>query len=357
MNRKVTAGEDPWKGGFEVFKRSNLARFDYKPRGPFESAGRSSLGFSLFGFSSAHSLAKGAINKITEVLYHTHEANDDSVAAYQNAIMWVVTGDERHAKKSAEILNAWSAGLKQITGNDRILAAGSWGALFANAAEILRSTYPGWKAGDISRCQVMLHNIFYPVMKDFGADHDGNWDAYCIRGLMAIGVFCDDSSIFNSAVDFFRKGSGNGRLTHYVINDTGQCEESGRDQAHTQLGLGLLCEACQIAWNQGLDLYSAENNRLLKGFEYTAKYNLGNDVPFIPNANPTGNHRHQNISADQRGKFRAVWEMPWNHYHQLCGLEMPYTELVLQKIRPEGAAFLADNPGYGTLLFSVEGKK
>jgi len=49
---------------------------------------------------------------------------------------------------------------------------------------------------------------------------------------------------------------------------------------HTQLGLAHRGDACEIAWNQGLDLYRYADNRLRRGFEYTARYNLGEDVPF-----------------------------------------------------------------------------
>ena len=99
--------------------------------------------------------------------------------------------------------------------------------------------------------------------------------------------------LFDRAVDYFHNGSGNGSLTHYIINEQGQCQESGRDQQHTQLGLAHLAEACEIAWNQGLDLYATADNRLLKGFEYTAKYNLGHDVPFVPYRDTTGKYYAQ----------------------------------------------------------------
>ena len=41
-----------------------------------------------------------------------------------------------------------------------------------------------------------------------------------------------------------------------------------------------MCEICEMAWGQGDDLYGAQDNRLMKGLEYTARYNLGYDVPF-----------------------------------------------------------------------------
>ena len=93
-----------------------------------------------------------------------------------------------------------------------------------------------------------------------------------------------------------------------LFNEAGQCQESGRDQQHTQLGLGHLAEACEIAWNQGVDLYGEADNRLLKGFEYTARYNLGQDVPFVPHVDTTGKYRHKQISSSGRGKFRPIWE-------------------------------------------------
>ena len=132
--------------------------------------------------------------------------------------------------------------------------------------------------------------------------------------MMAIGIFCNDRDIFQQAVDYYYTGSGNGAIAHYIINETGQCQESGRDQQHTQLGLAHLAEACQIAWNQGLDLYNAADNRLCKGFEYTAKYNLGFEVPFVNHIDTTGKYRHTKISRrDER--FRPIWEIVWNHYH------------------------------------------
>src|ERR1043166_3967869 len=113
----------------------------------------------------------------------------------------------------------------------------------------------------------MLRGVFYPVIENFAPFANGNWDAGCIKTMLAIGIFCEDRAIFDRAVHYYRNGKGNGRLTHYIFNEAGQCQESGRDQNHTQLGLGHLAEACEVAWNQGVDLYAEADNRLLKGFE------------------------------------------------------------------------------------------
>jgi hypothetical protein len=276
----------------------------------------------------------------------------DANAAYQNALMWCVTGDEAHARKAVEILNAWSGKLRAMDGHDVQLSAGLYGFKFVNAAELIRYSYPAWRGEDVARFERMLRGVIYPPIKDFADFANGNWGAACIQTVMAIGVFCDDRTMFDRAVDYYRNGKGNGRLTHYVINDAGQCQESGRDQAHTQLGLGLLAAACEVAWNQGLDLYGEADNRLLKGFEYTAKYNLGEDVPFVPHVDTTGRYRHTVISTDGRGKLRPIFEMVLNHYENRRGIPAPFTRRAAEKLRPEGVANAGDHPGFGTLLFT-----
>jgi hypothetical protein len=241
-----------------------------------------------------------------------------------------------------------------MDGHDVQLSAGLYGFKFVNAAELIRHTYPAWKADDVGRFERMLRDAVYPPIKEFATFANGNWDAACIETIMAIGVFCDDRAMFDRAVDYYRHGQGNGRLTHYVINDAGQCQESGRDQQHTQLGLGLLADACEIAWNQGVDLYGEADNRLLKGFEYTARYNLGEDVPFVPYVDVTGRYRHRAISTDGRGGLRPIYEMVLNHYEKRRAIPAPFTRRAAEKLRPEGVAHAGDHPGFGTLLFTVD---
>lgn len=268
--------------------------------------------------------------------------------------MWCLTGGEAHAKKAVEILNAWSATLRKMDGRDVQLSAGLNGFKFVNAAELMRHTYPAWTPADVARCERMFRDVVVPPIRNFALHANGNWDAACIKTLLATGVFCEDRALFDQAIRYYRSGAGNGRLTNYVFNEAGQCQESGRDQQHTQLGLGLLAEACEIAWHQGIDLYSEADSRLLKGFEYTARYNLGDDaVPFAPHTDTTGKYRHKKISADGRGRLRPIYEMVWNHYQNRRGIPAPFTRQAAEKIRPEGAAQGSDHPGFGTLLFSL----
>ena len=256
MKEAVANKQEPVYSGYNLFIQNPASQFTYKMQGPLSMVGRNpTVGQSTY--------------------------DNDANAAHQNAIMWAITGDKRYADKAIEIVNAWSSRLKSITGKDAVLMAGLGPFKMINAAEILRYTNSGWKEADIKQTEKHFKEVIYPVLKDFAPFANGNWDAAAIKTMMAIAVFCNDRSMFERALRYYVNGQGNGSLRHYIINKDGQVQESGRDQAHTQLGIGMLAECCAIAWNQGLDLYAYDNNRLLKGFEYVAKFNLGSDVPFM----------------------------------------------------------------------------
>ena len=185
-----------------------------------------------------------------------------------------------------------------------------------NAAELLRYSNAGWAEPDIRRCERMFTNAIYPEIKDFALFANGNWDAAAEQTMLAIAVFCSDRAMFERALRYYCNGGGDGRLTHYVINEAGQAQESGRDQQHTQLGLALLGDCCQIAWNQGLDLYGYADNRLLKGFEYTAKYLLGEEVPFTPMLDETGQKYPWDKHRAFFGFSPSSMEQIHNHYRR-----------------------------------------
>ncbi len=327
IRTKVQAGQEPWKSAWAQMQKSRYASLSYQPR-PEANVVRD-LGGRWRG---------------------AKELGDDALSAYAHAIQWAITQDAAHARKCAEILNAWSPVLKSITGHDAKLLAGIAGYKFCNAAEILRSTYPDWKPAEQEQFKRMLLDVYYPVIEDFFPEANGNWDASMIVTMMCIGVFCDDATIFDRAVDYYLNGEGNGAIRHYV-NEFGECQESGRDQQHTQLGLGYLADACEVAWKQGRDLYGAYDNRLAKGFEYTAQYNLGFDVRYEFYTSIDGRYRNPEISTKGRGRFRPIYEKVYHHYHDRVGLEMKYTKMVVDKIRPEGEHW--DHVSWGTLMYAA----
>ncbi len=117
-----------------------------------------------------------------------------------------------------------------------------------------------------------------------------------------------------------------------MLNVSGQ---QAWELGHTQMGLEFLANTCEAAWHQGIDLYSEENNKFLLGFEYTAKYNLGYDVPYEPFRSYQGRYHYESISKSARGKFRSMYEKVLNHYQNRKGLEAPFTAMAIEKSKAE----------------------
>lgn len=141
----------------------------------------------------------------------------------------------------------------------------------------------------------------------------GNQGLYAIRTLLAMGVYLDNDTIYDRAYNKllsrpcrkddipFPKGpckrgkydtnknleynesyysDGEGDILDYGSNDelqywiyeNGQSQESSRDQGHILDCMHNMSHIGRIMWNQGDDFLTQFDNRVLKGFEYTAKY-------------------------------------------------------------------------------------
>ncbi|MBW8780458.1 MAG: alginate lyase family protein [Verrucomicrobia bacterium] len=335
MKTKVAAGESPWIDGWNALIRDSKAQSDYRPLPPRH------------------------INMIDR-----GRAQRDASAAYLNGLRWAISGDKAHADCAVRILNAWSETVTEVPrGNDYPGLGGIGIGTFAIAAELLRS-YPGWSASDQARFKHMLSDYFYPVCHDFLTRHNGrsdsaywaNWDTCNMRAVMAIGVFCDDRAKFDEAVEFFKNGRGTGSIRNAAPfrfeGGLVQWQESGRDYAHVMGGQGLLMELCQIAWNQGLDLFGYDNNRLLGAVEHAAQYTLWKGVPYTYYTNSDGANQFY-ISQNYHGRLDAShFELVYNHYVVRQGLKAPHVQLLAALRRPEPGEI--DVLGYGTLTYTLD---
>lgn len=300
---------------------------------------------------------------------------NDVHAAYQNALRHHVSGDSAHADTTVAILNAWSAKLRSVQGSaDRFLAAGLYGYQFANAAELVRD-HPDF---ELDRFQEMLSNCFASLSDDFLVRHNGavvsnywtNWDLANMACVLAAGIFCDDKAQVARAVEYFKHGEGLGAIRHAipVVHDDGLAEwlEAGRDQGHALLGVGLMGTFCEMAWNQGIDLYGYDDNRFLKGAQYVAKWALGGDVPFTANTRKkgaingwSGSETVTEAAPVDPAMTRPIWAMIANHYTKRRGLPASYLTRIAAKSAPEGGggdygpnSGGYDQLGFGTLAFT-----
>ncbi|MFI6738938.1 twin-arginine translocation signal domain-containing protein [Nonomuraea sp. NPDC050451] len=95
MKSAVAAGRDPIAAGFATMAAHARSQHTYTVQntGQITTWGRGPTNFA-------------------------NQAAADAAAAYQNALMWAIIGDVRHADKARDILDAWAASLTGITGAD-----------------------------------------------------------------------------------------------------------------------------------------------------------------------------------------------------------------------------------------------
>jgi hypothetical protein len=337
MQTNVLAGNHPWIDDWNVLITDSEAQSNY----------------------SDHATANMGSSR--------QNADLDAHAAYLNTIRWYISGNANFANKAAKICNDWSADVNQVpSGTDVPGLMGIAIAHFAEVGELLR-IYPGWSAANFQAYTNMMIQYLYPSCNSFLTNHNGacissywaNWDACNIEALIAMGVLCDNTNIYNQGVAYFESGAGMGCITNAVLylydgGVLGQWQESGRDQEHAQLGVGELGAACEIAWNQGLNLFAYDSNRLLAGAEYVAHCNLSYPISSIPftyydNCAGSGNC-YLSINGIGRLDDRPVWELLYNHYVVLEGLIATNVQGMAQAMRPEHGSI--DHFGYGTLTFT-----
>jgi len=353
MRAKVKAGESPWIDGWQRLTENRHASLSWVPR-PQPEIHRND-----------------GVNPDNSQIF----ANDVA-AAYACALRWQVSGDKAYADKAVEIMNAWSAMLTKITWSDGhydgYLVAGFQGYQFANAAEIMRG-YSGWADADWQRFKQMMVDVFLPLVNGYTNATPSsllvysNWDLGAMAAGLAIAVLIDDRTLFDQTIEYFKTGLGNGgipRTVNYIHPGYwGQTQEAGRDQGHDTLSVMVLSTLAEMAWNQGVDLYGYDNNRILAGCEYVARGNLiqtGTSyyaMPFSPYTN--GNVRDTVFATGSQGAVRPEWTLILNHYLNRRGIAAPFTRRFVELTSPEGGggdygpnSGGFDQLGYGTLTFT-----
>ncbi|MFI2207332.1 alginate lyase family protein [Streptomyces sp. NPDC020192] len=350
---RVAAGTDPWLSGWNRLTANSHAQSTWTPN-------PQSIVYRGSGYPENYG-----------ILYN------DIAAAYQNALRWQVAGTAANGDCAVNILNAWAGTLTSIQGNaDRFLAAGIYGWQFANAAELMR----GYAGFDLAAFQQMMRDVFYPLNNQFLTGHNdacitnywANWDLCNMASVLAIGILDDDGAKYDQAVTYFTSGAGNGSIEHavpYLYTDSdgyalGQWQESGRDQGHTIMGMGQMGAICEMAWNQGDDLYSYDNRRFMKAAQYVAKYNIGQDVPYTTYSWGSGQNCAQQsqtvIGSGSRGQIRPVWAMLHFHYNRRLYLDDTYISAMYDNlVAPEGGggdygstSGGYDQLGFGTLMYA-----
>ncbi|MEV0243902.1 alginate lyase family protein [Streptomyces sp. NPDC050674] len=279
---KVTAGAQPWKGAFDRMTASKYADLNRtpKPRAVVECGSYS---------NPDHGCT---------------DEREDAIAAYTQAVAWYITRDERHARKAIELMDAWSAVIRDHTGSNAPLQTGWAGSSWPRAAEIIKHTYTGTWANS-GRFATMLRTVHLPEIIN-GSNSNGNWELSMMEAAVGISVFLEDKASYDKAMAKFRTRTAayvylesDGALPKTVPSqnlDTrdkivrywqgqstfvdGLSQETCRDFTHTGYGLSAISHIAETSRIQGQDLYGTDvGERLRHGLGFHAKYELGATVP------------------------------------------------------------------------------
>jgi len=319
VKAKIKAGEQPWIGAFNQVKGE----------------------------------AKGGTNALSYINSSSGDANisrDDALKTYANALTWYYSGQKIYAERAIALLNAWSILQGFNAGSDQDKLHAGWiGALFGPAAEIMRE-YSGWQTEDMEKVQDMFRRAFYPQLNT-ASSWNGNADLTQIDAMMNIAVFNEDEDLFNLGLERLEKrnpsyfhltsdgtvppinGDG-GNVQNFWSSPTlwidGLTQETCRDNNHhAQFAMASALHAAEVAWNQGVDVYTENQERYTAAMELMANQFLTGKMQGTCSNNVT--------TAD----IFNTWEVGYNHYHNRMEISLPNTEKLLkEQVRPMGESVL-----------------
>jgi hypothetical protein len=376
----LAAGREPAVGALgDVYGSGSSTRTDSRP---------ASYRYSSLSYQPAPVAVVQAANGSGTAYMENHpelglenlgdvEHLDDARAAYTHALLWYYTGDQAHADKAIEIMNAWSATLTEIkfdqprridTGGQVFvngkLQAGWGGSLFARAGEIIRYTDAGWSSSGIASFEAMLDDVYLPLVISSWSN-GANWLMTFTEATIAIGVFTNDHATFDAGIEMWRRLAP---TTIYLASDgelpnapnpyydtpdrmnqlwyqpssyiDGLQGETLRDLSHMTMGLGALSNAAETAYIQGVDLYGEQAQRIIAGYELNAGYlnDYLDEVDRLGGSSPASTWRPTNWVGSNFSlggtAYKSGWEIAHHHYTQRLGINMPETRQLVTRLRP-----------------------
>jgi len=303
MCEMIQKGVEPWKTAYENLQRQTSL-----------DAKANAVAYISVGSYGANSIGG-------------NEYSQGGTNAHNHALMWYITKDRRYADKAIEILDAWALTLRGFDGNDAKLKVALGGSTYMNAAEIIRHTGAGWSENGIEQFKRSILTVFYPTVEDFFTEANGNWDGGIINTMMCMGVFLDNHDIFNRAVERYFRGQRNSGIFKYVYPG-GQCQEGTRDWGHILLGIGEYVKAAQVANTNGIDFYSAGDDRLAQGIELTFKYILDKQ-----DLDMYGVMQHRANS-----RLRDIGESIYSYYRDVRGIDLVHIGEGFKETRPRSSS-------------------
>ena len=300
---KASTNQNPWKDGYANLSSSGQSQLTYTMQGPF-----------------------GTVSRTPDV--NLNQWKSDMQAVYNLALMWYMTGNTAYAQKSHDILLAWANTQTNFGGQEMALSIGDYAGTYTGGADILRGTWPGWTAADTTTVENYFLNVTWPAsFAGFNTVGPANKGNLTMSAGIAIATFCDDTNKFNLVINNFRTLPAAG-LPNTL--PTGEIGETGRDQGHSFDSIGSMAFIAEIAWNQGIDLYSELDNRILACGEYYARNTLMTDNPFVTFGSIDYSYYANNSGVGTYTAACGPLYLIQNAYKNRKGIPTPWIDLKLQ---------------------------
>jgi gliding motility-associated-like protein len=309
---KTNITKEPWLTGYNALKSDSHSQLGYAMKGPFATVTR------------APNLNNPAWL-------------DDMIAIHNLAFMYVFTGDSTYARKATNMLDAWAVTNTSWGGGENMLDIGDRVAYFVAGADVLRSTFSGWTTANDTHVNNYFRNVLYPTSWVPNPLRDANKGALQLGIAVGIAAYLGDQTLWQQAIEVYRVDAGGG-LRNSLPN--GEVGDSGRDD-HWFEQIQALGWSAEVAWKQGVDLFSEFDNRLLKIGELYSQYSQS----------PTGT-----LSFIPYGAYASYWtnwgippgyvhRHPFNNiikgaYALRKGTPTPYTEQIRTLAGEDGFSFL-----------------
>ena len=193
--------------------------------------------------------------------------------------MWFFTDEEAYAQKARDILISYATTHTIWLLGQTYLDMGYHAHDVFQGAEILRGTWPGWTQEDTDTCKSYFNDVWWDQSHIAIPDplRSANQGMAQLTAALAIAVFNDDEFRFEQCLEAFRADAPAALLSSLP---NGQVGDTGRD-SHDQGQLLLMARCAETFWQQGVDVYSEYDNRLLAAAEYLSRFHLQVDTPFI----------------------------------------------------------------------------
>lgn len=374
FQKHIRAGDEPWISEFEM-----LAADEYSKENP-----------RIFSGDGG-----GDTTKLTSE-WRLKNMRYDATTATDQALMYLITGNEKYRENTMKIIRAWYKLRDCYTslGSDWI-DHGVIAYKMTVAAELMK--YSSCENEDLVWTEED-NEMFIGMLDATNDKYDRYWlwmnqHNICNQGTMASAIFRNDLEAYKTAVvrtstnpegggsKYTMTGSGGAitqvfRIVDYdawngdKIEPTFVHAEMGRDQGHAYGNVSALATCAMMTYLQGTkvdpetgEMTDAENgvnmfefadHRLLKGASYIARYNLGYNV-----VHPSINvgDIYVDINDTNRGHYYTICGILYNYYKYYAKADMNQEDLWYlsqMHIRNFPEPLYTDNIGIADMLYATD---